>query len=186
MFLRKKFRELDEEISRQQITPTAEDNFDINIKVDDNEQIFSAYDYDNNEKLKTELSDFIYDKAKYAINQDIEIKIHSKNKLNESEVKDAIKNHYKKEYIETKKLMKQNLIFSVVMFGLGLLSLTFLLLMNAFFYNEYVYIISEIVTWVFVWEAVDSFFLERASLKRKRITFLKIYSADIKFDMKNA
>lgn len=180
MFLRKKYRELDYEISRQQ-TKQNDDTFEINIKVEDKDQVFSQYDYDNNEKLKLELSDFIYDKAKYAINQDIKIKIHSKGKINHNEVKDAIKNHYKKEYIETKQLMKRNLVFSVVMFGLGLLALTFLLVMNAFFYNEYMYIISEIVTWVFVWEAVDSFFLERSSLKRKRITFLKLYSAQIEF-----
>ncbi|MGN1201269.1 MAG: hypothetical protein ACI4R8_03330 [Candidatus Caccovivens sp.] len=180
MFLRKKYREIDNEISKNESHNT-HDELEINIKVDTNKEIFSEYDYDNNEKLKPELGEFIYDKAKFVTNQDIKLKIYSQTNLNQKDVESAIKNHYKKEYLESKQMMRKNLVFSFAMLILGLIALTFLLIMHAFFYNEYLYIITEIATWVFIWEAVDSFFLERVSIKRKRITFLKLYSAKIEF-----
>ena len=61
----------------------------------------------------------------------------------------------------------------------AILTLGFLFLMNAFFYNLYLWTIFEIVAWVFAWEATDSFFLQRTGLRRHRLTMLKLYSAEI-------
>ena len=51
--------------------------------------------------------------------------------------------------------------------------------MHNYFYNIYLEIIMEIATWVFIWEAVDAFFLRRLQLKRKRNILLKLYMAKI-------
>lgn len=181
MFLNKKFRKVEKELNQDKIYVVGSDgDAIINVKADEKGQVFSSYNFESNEKLNDELSDFIYDKAKdVPANKDIKIKIFTDFKADEKEVQDAIKNNYKKEYINLKSEMKRNYIFSAVMFVLGIVTLTLLLLMHSWFYNVYLEIILEIATWVFIWEAVDSFFLQRAQLKRKCLTMLKLYSAEI-------
>ena len=181
MIFRKNLRKADKEILQdKEYIEGSDDRAIISIKAEEDEQIFSTYNYDSNEKLNAELDEFIWDKARFVpMAKDIKIKLYTNTKTDEQEVVDAIKNNYKKEYIETKSELKRNAIFSLIMLLLGLAFMSFLLLMHVYFYNVYLEIIVEITTWVFIWESVDSFFLQRAALKRKRITLLKLYTAEM-------
>lgn len=181
MIFRKKLRKADKEILKdKEYIEGSDDRAIISIKAEEDEQIFSTYNYDSNEKLNAELDEFIWDKARFVpMAKDIKIKLYTNTKTDEQEVVDAIKNNYKKEYIETKSELKRNAIFSLIMLMLGIVFMAFLLLMHVYFYNVYLEIIVEIATWVFIWESVDSFFLQRAALKRKRITLLKLYTAEM-------
>lgn len=181
MIFRKNLRKADKEILQDKdYIEGSDDKAIISIKAEEDEQIFSTYNYDSNEKLNAELDEFIWDKARFVpMAKDIKIKLYTNTKTDEQEVVDAIKNNYKKEYIETKSELKRNAIFSLIMLLLGLAFMSFLLLMHVYFYNVYLEIIVEITTWVFIWESVDSFFLQRAALKRKRITLLKLYTAEM-------
>lgn len=181
MIFRKNLRKADKEILQDKdYIEGSDDRAIISIKAEEDEQIFSTYNYDSNEKLNAELDEFIWDKARFVpMAKDIKIKLYTNTKTDEQEVVDAIKNNYKKEYIETKSELKRNAIFSLIMLLLGLAFMSFLLLMHVYFYNVYLEIIVEITTWVFIWESVDSFFLQRAALKRKRITLLKLYTAEM-------
>lgn len=181
MIFRKKLRKADKEILKdKEYIEGSDDRAIISIKAEEDEQIFSTYNYDSNEKLNAELDEFIWDKARFVpMAKDIKIKLYTNTKTDEQEVVDAIKNNYKKEYIETKSELKRNAIFSLIMLMLGIVFMSFLLLMHVYFYNVYLEIIVEIATWVFIWESVDSFFLQRAALKRKRITLLKLYTAEM-------
>ena len=62
---------------------------------------------------------------------------------------------------------------------LGILFLGLFILEEMFFHTPILSIILEIVSWVFIWEAVDSFFLERLSLKEKRLQMARIYDAEM-------
>ena len=181
MFLNKKFRKVEKELNQDKIYVVGSDgDAIINVKADEKEQVFSSYNFESNEKLNDELSDFIYDKAKdVPANKDIKIKIFTDFKADEKEVQDAIKNNYKKEYINLKSEMKRNYIFSAVMFVLGIVTLTLLLLMHSWFYNVYLEIILEIATWVFIWEAVDKFFFERTEIREKRHQFARLYYSQV-------
>ncbi len=181
MIFRKNLRKADREILQDKdYIEGSDDRAIISIKAEEDEQIFSTYNYDSNEKLNAELDEFIWDKARFVpISKDIKIKLYTNTKTDEQEVVDAIKNNYKKEYIETRNELKRNTIFSLIMLLLGLAFMSLLLLMHVYFYNVYLEIVVEIATWVFIWEAVDSFFLRRSELKRKRITLLKLYTAEM-------
>lgn len=181
MIFRKNLRKADREILQDKdYIEGSDDRAIISIKAEEDEQIFSTYNYDSNEKLNAELDEFIWDKARFVpMAKDIKIKLYTNTKTDEQEVVDAIKNNYKKEYIETRNELKRNAIFSLIMLLLGLAFMSLLLLMHVYFYNVYLEIVVEIATWVFIWEAVDSFFLQRAELKRKRITLLKLYTAEM-------
>lgn len=181
MFLRKKFRDADKQITQgKDFVVDSDGDALINVKITDESQIFSSYNYDSNEKLKSDLSDFIYDKARFVpANKDIRIKVFSMDEVDETDVGPAIKNNYKKDYIEIRNDIRHNTVFSIIMLGVGLLFFALLLFMHNYFYNIYLEIIMEIATWVFIWEAVDAFFLRRLQLKRKRNILLKLYMAKI-------
>lgn len=181
MSLRKKLRDASREINKNKgVVYDEDDNAVITVKAFDKEQIFSSYDYDSNEKLNEELGSYIWDKARLVpANKEIKIKVYTSKGVNKKEVSEAIRNNYKKDYIEIQALLKKNLFFSLAMLVIGLVFMTFLFLSYAFFRNDYIDAIIDIVTWVFLWEAVDAFCLERSSLKKQSYTHLKLYTANI-------
>lgn len=180
MFFKKKLREADREITKDSVYMIdSEDNAVINIKAERQEQIFSQYNYDSNEKLNPELHEFIVDKARFVpAPKDIRIRLYTGTSINEKEVEMAIRNDSKKEYIETKKESRRNLIFSAIMLIVGCLFLALMVLLHSYFDSIYLEVI-DILAWVFVWEAADSFFLQRMEIKHKMRTYLKLYSAEI-------
>ena len=152
----------------------------INVKAANREQIFSTYNYEKNHKLNKELDEFIYDKARFVPpNKEIRIKVYTEENANKEEIEEAIINNYKKDALEIKTDMKINLFFSVAMLLVGIAFFALLLLMHTFFYNDYLSIVLEIIVWVFIWEAVDSFFLRRHRLKRKQRILLNLCMAKI-------
>ena len=67
MFFKKKLREADKRIEKDSVYMVdSEDNAVINIKAERLEQIFSQYNYDSNEKLNTELHEFLVELRKKA------------------------------------------------------------------------------------------------------------------------
>lgn len=182
MFFRKKLRKLEKQLKNDDgLMLDSNDNAVISINAPKQEQIFSEYDYDSGEDLNQELSDFIINKAKFVpINKEIKLKLYTEKITDKGNIENAIKNNFKKKYIETQNEIKKNTLFAFAMFIVGLFSLAILLLMHRFFYNVYTEVILEIVTWVFIWEAVDAFFLKRLGLKREATIYLKLYLAEMK------
>ncbi|MBP3619074.1 MAG: hypothetical protein J6J24_00265 [Clostridia bacterium] len=181
MFSRRKLHQASKQIKEEKdFVVDSDGDAIISVKAADGENIFSSYNFDGNEKLKPELSEFIYDKAKFTRpNQDIRIKVYTNEEVKPEEVQKAIRNNFKKDYIELKNKSKRNLFFSAIMLIVGLLGMSLLLLMHKYFYNVYLEVVIEIATWVFIWEAIDSFFLRRVSIRHNRLILLKLYSAEI-------
>ena len=82
-------------------------------------------------------------------------------------------------YKEAKREIKRISFISLIMTLLGIIALTALLLINYFTDNLYITSIVEIAAWVFIWEAVDYFFLQRPTVKAKCILIQRIYLAEI-------
>ncbi|MBQ8522786.1 MAG: hypothetical protein IJ458_03915 [Clostridia bacterium] len=161
-----------------------EQNFEnlniVNIKVDNKEQVISKFSYDENDKLNKELSEFILDKTKtMSLNTDIKLNFYASSPIEQQEIKTTLQNHFREEYIETKHELKRANIFSLIMLILGVISLSILVLAHKFFDYFYFTTILEIASWVFVWEAVDIFFLQRSRLKRQCLLMKKLYSAQV-------
>ena len=152
----------------------------INVKVKHEEEIYSGYNYDRNEVLNPALSDFLVEKAESLHKRSkLRIKIFSDFSLEEHELFSAIKNKFKGEFESYERKLKQTAIFSLVVLILGILFLGIFVLEEMFFHNVVLSIILEIASWVFIWEAVDSFFLERIALKEKRRQMARLYDAEI-------
>ena len=73
--------------------------------------------------------------------------------------------------------MKRVTTISAIMALFGLLTLAVLVLLNYFWDNFYVSTIIEIAAWVFVWEAVDYFFLQRPQIRARLLLIQRIYCA---------
>ena len=181
MFLRKKFRDADRKVPKfDDFMIDSDGHAVIAIKAERKNQIFSEYDYDSNEKLNEELGSHIISETRFVpANRDLRIKVYTNEQASSQEVENAIRNKFKKDYNEMKIEQKRNLFFCLTMLLVGLTFLSVLLLSYAYFPNDYLDIFLEICAWVFLWEAVDAFFLRRISLKNKQIHHLQIITAKI-------
>lgn len=157
-----------------------EDIETINIKAESKAAIFSDYNYDSNEVLNSNLEEFLVEKVKNIPPKvNLRVKIFTDDCVDENEVKVAYKNKFKGDFEELEQELKRNMLFAFTMLILGVLFMGFLIL-EIYFLNNYILsTILEIAVWVFVWEAVDSFFLERSSIRRKRYQLARLYYADL-------
>lgn len=157
-----------------------EDIETINIKAESKAAIFSDYNYDSNEVLNSNLEEFLIEKVKNIPPKvNLRVKIFTDHCVDENEVKVAYKNKFKGDFEELEQELKRNMLFAFTMLILGVLFMGFLIL-EIYFLNNYILsTILEIAVWVFVWEAVDSFFLERSSIRRKRYQLARLYYADL-------
>lgn len=157
-----------------------EDIETINIKAESKAAIFSDYNYDSNEVLNSNLEEFLVEKVKNIPPKvNLRVKIFTDDCVDENEVKVAYKNKFKGDFEELEQELKRNILFAFTMLILGVLFMGFLIL-EIYFLNNYILsTILEIAVWVFVWEAVDSFFLERSSIRRKRYQLARLYYADL-------
>lgn len=179
MFFHKQRRETDKLILGASAETPSDDPSVINVKITSKEQLFSAYSY-SGDKLNAEFSEYVFSKAKSVpVTESIKIKIHTADAIDVAEAEQALKSHYRTEYIEAKKEAKRIVCISLIMTILGVLALTALLLINYFTDNLYITSIVEIAAWVFIWEAVDYFFLQRPVVKAKSICIQRIFTAQI-------
>ena len=160
------------------------DNFEdietINIKAESKAAIFSDYNYDSNEVLNSNIEEFLVEKVKNIPPKvNLRVKIFTDDCVDENEVKVAYKNKFKGDFEELEQELKRNMLFAFTMLILGVLFMGFLILEMYFLNNYILSTILEIAVWVFVWEAVDSFFLERSSIRRKRYQMARLYYAEL-------
>lgn len=160
------------------------DDFDdietINIKAENKAAIFSDYNYDSNEVLNPNLEAFLVEKVKsIPPKSNLRVKIFTDDCVDENEVKVAYKNKLKGDFEELEQELRRNMLFALTMLILGVLFMGFLILEMHFLNNYILSTILEIAAWVFIWEAVDSFFLERSAIKRKRYQMARLYYAEL-------
>lgn len=173
-------RQLDKEMSKENkssFDPHGDDV--INVKVNDISQIFSQFNYDCDDKLNPEFSEYLWDKANQSsLKDNLQIDIHTDQQMNGDEVSNAIRHHYAREYAVAKKELNRSTRFSLIMLLCGLVSLCLTFLIYSYDV-QYFGLIMEIVAWVFLWEAADRCFIERARQKRECILLQKLYSAKL-------
>ena len=180
MFINKKRREIDKLIVGGDGAGETNGNSSvIDVKIDAKEQLYSAYSY-SGDKLNSEFGDYVFEKAKdVPFKDDITIRIHSDDHIDADEASRALKSHYRAAYREAKKSVGHTTLVACIMTVLGIIALTALILLNRFTDNFYITSIVEIAAWVFVWEAVDYFFLQRPTEKTKCVLIQRIYMSKI-------
>lgn len=142
----------------------------INLTVYDDSSFLSPYSSDNEEIISDEVAGFLENSAKQ-IKPTRSLKINIKSKTiaeNEKPVYlRAIKNYYENESAEIKRNLKFNLIATLILFAISVVVLLVLFLVVEKFNIQVLTEIVTIMAWVFLWEAVDLFFIRRPLLRRE-------------------
>lgn len=157
-----------------------QDDLIIDIKLKNKEQLISDYSYDNFETLNQNLEDYLITKTKniYPF-QEVQFNIYNSTSLSKNEISHIFQSHFNNELTESKQELKRCNKISFVLLILGVLALASLLIFTKLFNNFYLKTILEIAAWVFIWESVDVFFLQRNKTKKRCMQINKILSANI-------
>lgn len=154
----------------------------INVGAENYDDLFSYYDLDGKTVLDKEFEEYLEAKAD-AIPMDKELTIvfHvvDANEEKRQEVEKTLKDSYIKEVYAINRKLKKNTSFSLSMLAVGLIMLSIYITMIALKINSIVTIIPEILTWIFIWEAVDSYFLIRRDLREEELYKFRFVQAKV-------
>lgn len=152
----------------------------INMTVMDDSEFLSPYSPVAEPVISGDVAEFLENGAnKFLPKQSIELNVYS-NCIDDDEkaVYDkAIRNYFNLKLDGIKLALRRNLIVSVIFTIIGIVGLVAMVLINRFFDRAIWTEIVDIFAWVFVWEAVDQFFIERRKLQielRKYQAFTEI------------
>lgn len=165
--------------------PTAE----INLTVRDDSQILSPYSEPGKPVISGELADYLENVASgYLPVQPLSINFYS-NCIDDGEkpVYDkALRNYFSFKAAETRRDMMQKTFMALIFTLIGVIGLTVMFVLSAHGLGEVLTECLDIFAWVFLWEAVDQFFIERKGVARKCRRFENFVNANISFHGLNA
>lgn len=156
----------------------------ISMTVLQDEDFLSAFSAGSLPVVSSEVAEFIDESAHaFLPKEPVRINIYSDCIDQEEEriYTEALKEYYARHYKKNRRDLKRNSLLSLIMTVVGLFALTISLLLTYLWENAVVSEATNIFAWVFLWEAVDLFFLERMVLKAERDRCLRFIEAKICF-----
>lgn len=155
----------------------------IDVGAEEYSDIFSYYSLNGYNVLDTEFNKFIEAKADtIPMKRNLTMVFHIKDANTEKlcEIKNAVKDNYEREIFAINREMHRNTIFSLIMLIAGLLIFGIYILANIYELSFIFTSVAEIGAWVFLWESVHKFFLQRSKLKSERLKKYRLMKANIK------
>lgn len=174
----KRLKKLNKEVEElEKIELDEDDSSSITVFLQNTDDALSLFCDKTSPVINSELSDYLDNKAEQLpLDKDLHIKIIGD--VDKDVVKQAIKNYYNNKLISAKREYKKNGVLSAIFTALAILILTAAVLIETFVESQPVLLeIIDIAGWVFMWEAVDMFFLERGALRVKQIRCLNFIRA---------
>ena len=157
----------------------------IDVGAEHYDDLFSYYDMDGKSILDQEFISFIEMKAdSIPINKELSLCFHvpEANEDKRLEIEKTLKDTYiKQTHIITRKI-KEYTKFSLAMLLIGLIFIPIVLLTNSMpdsLIMQVGGIISEICAWIFIWEAIDSYFLSRRDLQDELLMKYRFVQAKV-------
>ena len=156
----------------------------ININIDKEEDILSSFNTDK-PIISSSLAEFINNQLRpMVIKNGIHINFNCSEvvKSEEDKYKEAIRNYYNHDLIDKNREISRNKIISIVMGIVGTIILT-LSIVFSFFENLVIFAsIIDIIAWVFLWEAVDLYVLQRPKIEMEELRDYEMANALITFN----
>mgnify|MGYP004605930827 FL=1 len=94
----------------------------------------------------------------------------------------AICNYYHNEFMEVVRELGKNMAQTITMVLISAVVFTLNIFLKNHGVDQVLYSIIDIVAWVFAWEATEIFFLQRPSLRLRRLRLFNIIQATITFE----
>ena len=176
-------KEMDARVREEELERDEEGRAVIEVTVRRDVDFLSDYSVEK-PMISSSLSDFLREQAEaFPPREPICLKIHS-NCIDEGEkgvygaaLKEYAMQGYKKHTLE----LKKNGFISAILMAVGVLGLAAVVILSFFSNNAVLAEVLDIFAWVFVWEAVDLFFLERRIIRAQLHRCLRLYEAKIEF-----
>lgn len=93
----------------------------------------------------------------------------------------SLRNYYLNEQKQLMRELFFNKLASIIMFIIGLIVITMMIIFSFTNFSEIWITVLEIVGWVFIWEAVDKFVFERYKLKRDLLRANQLINSEVLF-----
>ena len=158
-----------------------EDRAIINVGAENYDDVFSPYCYKGGDTLSSSLVEYLNQKAgAVPLDYDLTIRFHVKDatEAKRKEIQAAVKENYQSEVYAIERKMKRTTMFSVSFLVVGIIITAIYLILARFAPVGSVYII-DILAWLFIWEGIDAFFLDRRHLELDRLKVLRLGTAKI-------
>jgi len=156
----------------------------VTINITDADTLLSTYNDDGKEIISEETATFINNVTKpIPPRQDIHLMIacDSYTSSKEEVYKNAIINYYQHEFAHRENKLRNNSIISMMLLFLGIVFFTALYFVGRWNDEHVFYLLLEVVSWVFAWEAVDQLVLQRNMIRFMQKKELQIIFAKITF-----
>ncbi len=157
----------------------------IKINVSDDSSFLSTYYFNDRPIISSDTAEFINHSMKYLRPDEKVHFIFSSKVIDDNEkvlYKEAIVNYYKLEFSDLSRNIKRTIRQAIIMTLVAIVIFVGYILLDYLNTKTLILNIIDIAGWVFMWEAVDLFFLERSSLKAKQLTCYKIINAVVDFE----
>ena len=159
----------------------------IDVGAENYDDLFSYYNLNGKNVLDKEFDEFLEEKAdSIPIEQELAIHFHIKNadEDKKNEIVKALRDNYIRDIRAINRKLNDAKKFSLTIFGFGLIFFIAMIVLQEYkilpdAIQPYIFSMVEIFTWICVWEAVDSFFLERSDLKFERLKKYRFVKAFI-------
>ena len=149
-------------------------NAEITLSVTDDSDFLSKYSPSDKPVISSDVAEFLENAAR-EFHPAAEIKLTVKGDCVDDNEKpvyaEAIKNYFALKHAETERDIRRKTVVSLIFTLIGVIALAAMFLVDGIFKNEIWTECADIFAWVFIWEAVDQFFIERSELlmRRKRL-----------------
>ena len=150
----------------------------INMTVLDDSDFLSPYSEINTPVISGEVAEFLENGANVAhIKDNLELNVYS-NCIDSAEMpryEQAIRNYFSLKLNAEQRELKRNNLVSLIFAIVGVVGLAFMIICDQLLNMQAIWVeCIDIFAWVFLWEAVDQFFIERRKLifNRRRLKSL--------------
>lgn len=177
-------RQMDARVRHDEIERDEEGRAVISMTVLKDEDFLSDFSAGSRPVVSSEVAEFLGESAMGLMPKEpLCIQIYS-DCIDEREEKvyfSALREYYVRHYKQNQRDLRRNLLLSLIMAIIGVLGLTAVVLLSFFGDMPVLVEVIDIFAWVFLWEAVDQFFLERGVLRIERNRCLRFIEARILF-----
>lgn len=182
--MNKRIKSVRERIANDDFAYDDEGRAIVKINITDADSLLSVYNDDGMEIISEETAEFIDNLTKpIPPRTDIQLQIscdkYTKDK--ETVYKNAITNYYVNEFAAQDEKLRDRVRVSAILSIVSLCCFAVLFFMYHFNLPDIVCVVVEVISWVFAWETVDQFFLQRYFIKKKQYKKLQIIYAKVTF-----
>lgn len=156
----------------------------IQLTVTDDSSFLSPYSTAGKPVVSSDVSDFLENAAKATHPKNSLRLIISGDCIDEKEkiaYEDAVRNTYEQKLAEERRELKRKTVVSGIFALIGIIALAFTFLAESLGIKEVWKECIDIFAWVFVWEAVDLFFIERGAISLRLKRYANFANAEIVF-----